>query len=179
MFRLSNVRMSFKIGALGAAGILGLLLVGVIYFFGSESQSRYQAVSDSASMVGATTKNLLIQLLQLRRDEKNFLLRKDDQYVKSYAQTAKTVVGTFDLLKQKLAAADQNQLVGDIKAVEAGYEVYARSFSDMVDLQHRLGLTSDTGLEGTLRASVHEIEASLAGFKDSRLNELMLAMRRH
>ena len=49
----------------------------------------------------------------------------------------------------------------------------------MVDLAHKLGLTPDTGLEGSLRGSVHEIEASLAGFKDSRLNELMLTMRRH
>lgn len=57
MLRLSNVRMSFKVGALGAVGILGLLLVGVIYFIGSESQLRYQTASDSASAAGTTTKN--------------------------------------------------------------------------------------------------------------------------
>ncbi len=49
----------------------------------------------------------------------------------------------------------------------------------MVDLAHKLGLTPDAGLEGTLRNSVHAIEDSLAQFKDSRLNELMLMMRRH
>jgi methyl-accepting chemotaxis protein len=79
MLRLSNIRMSFKVGALGAVGILGLMLVGVIYFIGSESQLRYQTASDTASVAGTTTKNLLIQLLQLRRHEKDFLLRRDDQ----------------------------------------------------------------------------------------------------
>jgi methyl-accepting chemotaxis protein len=179
MLRLSNVRMSFKIGALGAVGILGLILVGVIYFIGSESQSRYQTVSDAASAVGVTTKNLLIQLLELRRHEKDFLLRKDDQYAKSHAETAKAAVGTFDLLKQKLAAMEQNQLVSGVETVRAGFGAYGSNFLALVDLQHKLGLTADTGLEGALRISVHEIEARLAGFKDSRLNELMLLMRRH
>jgi methyl-accepting chemotaxis protein len=179
MFRLSNVRMSFKIGALGAVGILGLILVGVIYFIGSESQSRYQTVSDAASAVGATTKNLLIQLLELRRNEKDFLLRKDDQYAKAHAETAKAAVETFDLLKQKLAAMEQNQLMSAVETVRAGFGAYGNSFSALVDLQHKLGLTPDTGLEGALRISVHEIEARLAGFKDSKLGELMLMMRRH
>jgi methyl-accepting chemotaxis protein len=160
-------------------GILGLLLVGAIYFIGSESQSRYQKLSVDASAVETTTKDLLIQLLELRRHEKDFLLRKDDQFAKSHAETAKSTVETFDLLKQRLAAIDQNQLVSDAKAIQEGFDVYAKSFSAVVDLQRKLGLTSDTGLEGTLRASVHGIEDSLAKFKDSRLNELMLMMRRH
>ena len=179
MLRLSNVRMSFKVGALGAVGILGLLLVGVIYFIGSESQLRYQTASDSASAAGTTTKNLLIQLLQLRRHEKDFLLRKDDQYAELHVEVAKAAVGTFGLLKQKLAAMEQNQLASGVETVLAGFDVYGKSFVALVDLQHKLGLTPDTGLEGSLRTSVHEIEASLAGFKDSRLNELMLMMRRH
>ena len=179
MFRLSNVRMSFRIGALGAVGILGLFLVGVIYFIGSESQSRYQTVSDAASAVGATTKNLLIELLELRRHEKDFLLRRDDQYANLHAEAAKAAVGTFDLLKQKLAAMEQKELVSGVETVRAGFDVYGKSFLALVDLQHKLGLTPDTGLEGVLRTSVHEIEAELAGFKDSRLNELMLMMRRH
>jgi methyl-accepting chemotaxis protein len=179
MFRLSNVRMSYKIGALGAVGILGLLLVGAIYFIGSESQSRYQKLSVDASAVETTTKDLLIQLLELRRHEKDFLLRKDDQFAKSHAETAKSAVETFDLLKQRLAAVDQNQLVSDAKAIQEGFDLYAKNFLALVDLEHKLGLTPDTGLEGTLRTAVHGIEDSLAKFKDSTLNELMLMMRRH
>ncbi len=82
MLHTSNVRMAYKIGSLGAVGILGLLLVGAIYFVGSATQTRYQKLAAAASAVEATTNKLLIQLLQSRRHEKDFLLRKDDQYVK-------------------------------------------------------------------------------------------------
>ena len=179
MFRLSDIRMTYKIGALGAAGILGLVLVGVIYLIGSELQSRYQRRSDDASAVGMRTKNLLIQLLELRRHEKDFLLRKDDKYAESHAQAAVAAVGTFDVLKQQLTAMDHDQLTGEVKTVRAGFDDYSKDFLAVVDLQHKLGLTPDAGLEGTLRTSVHAIEDSLAAFGDSQLNELMLMMRRH
>jgi methyl-accepting chemotaxis protein len=179
MPRLSNIRMSYKIAAMGAVGILGLLLVGAIYLIGSGSQSRYQRIADDASDMRSTAATIQLQLLQLRRHEKDLLLRKNDQYAKAHAETAKAAVMTFDFLTKQLADMGQNQLVSDVKALQAGYDVYAKSFLALVDLQHKLGLTADTGLEGTLRTSVHEIESSLAGFKDSSLNELMLMMRRH
>jgi methyl-accepting chemotaxis protein len=179
MLRPSNVRVSYKIAALGAAGILGLLLVGIIFYFGSASQSRYQKLADDAMAVRSTTRVLLIELLQLRRNEKDFLLRKDDKYVKTHAENTAAAIGIFDQLKVQLTALDQNQLVGRIDTVQAGFGAYSKNLLALVDLAHKLGLTPDTGLEGTLRNSVHEIEGSLMSFKDSRLNELMLTMRRH
>jgi hypothetical protein len=52
VFRLSNVSVSYKIGALGAVGILGLVLIGVIFYIGSQSQSRYQEVANQATAGG-------------------------------------------------------------------------------------------------------------------------------
>jgi len=89
MLHTSNIRMAYKIGSLGAVGILGLLLVGVIYFVGSETQTRYQTIAAAASAVEATTNKLLIQLLQSRRHEKDFLLRKDEQYVERHRRRPK------------------------------------------------------------------------------------------
>jgi methyl-accepting chemotaxis protein len=179
MFRPSNVRVSYKVAALGAVGILGLLIIGAIFYVGTASQLRYQKLADDAVTVRATSRNLLIELLQLRRNEKDFLLRKDDKYAKTHAENTATAVGIFDQLKMQLAGLDQSQLVAKMETVKAGFGVYSKSFVAAVDLAHKLGLTPDTGLEGTLRNSVHEIEGSLTGFKDSRINELMLTMRRH
>ena len=80
---------------------------------------------------------------------------------------------------KQLAAMDQVPLANDIKALAEGFDIYAKDFSAMVDLQHKLGLTPGTGLEGALREAVHGIEGSLAPFKNAGLNELMLMMRRH
>ncbi len=178
-FRLSDIRLPFKIASLGAIGVLGLLLVGAIYFVGSATQSRYEKISLAASALEARMKDLEIQLLQSRRHEKDFLLRKDDKYVKAHDESNKAATRAFELITQTLAAMGENELVGDINVVRGGFDVYSKNFSEMSDLQHKLGLTQDAGLEGRLRASVHDIERTLAPFKDSHLNELMLTMRRH
>jgi methyl-accepting chemotaxis protein len=179
MQRISNIPVSYKIGSLGAVGILGLLLVGVIYFIGSETQSRYQKVSVAASAAETTTKDLLVELLQSRRHEKDFLLHKDDKYVQTHAETNKAVTDAFDLLERRLRAMDQARLVNDLKVLHSGFDAYSKNFLAMVDLRHQLGLTQEMGIEGTLRTSVHAIEGSLKAFQDARLNELMLMMRRH
>jgi methyl-accepting chemotaxis protein len=179
MIRLSDVRVSYKIGSLGAVGILGLLLVGVIYFIGSDIQSRYEKISTAAAALEATTKDLLIELLESRRHEKDFLLRREEKYIKAHAETDKAATETFNLVEQRLAAMDQVQLANDAKVLQSGFDAYSKNFLAVVELQLKLGLRPDIGLEGALRTSVHGIEASLAPFKDSRLNELMLMMRRH
>jgi methyl-accepting chemotaxis protein len=179
MLRLSNVRVSYKVGSLGAVGILGLLIVGAIYYVGSTTQSRFQNAALDARSLEATTSNLLIQFLEARRHEKDFLLRKDDRYVTAQAETTKAAAKSLDLMTQRLAAMGQAQLMSDVKTVQEGFDVYSKNFALMVDMQHKTGLTPDSGLEGTLRASVHGIESSLAPFKNATLNELMLMMRRH
>ena len=101
--------------------------------------------------VRSTTKDLLVQLLQLRRNEKDFLLRKDDKNSKTHADNAAAAVGLFDHLKLQLTAMDQSQLVAKIDVYTGGLGVYSTDFLAMVDLAHKLGLTPDAGLEGTLR----------------------------
>ncbi len=120
MFRLSNIRVSYKIGALGAVSVLGFLLIGVIYFIGSGSQAHYQKLAEDAVGVRSTTKDLLVELLQLRRNEKDFLLRKDDKNSKTHADNAAVAVGLFDHLKLQLTAMDQSQLVAKIDSTTGG-----------------------------------------------------------
>jgi methyl-accepting chemotaxis protein len=179
ILRLSNVRLAYKVGSLGAVGVLGLLLVGAIYFAGTAWQSHYEKISSAASSLETTMKGLEIALLQSRRSEKDFLLRKDDKYVVAHDTSSKAAAATFDAMTQTLAAMGATQLLSDVNTLRGGFGVYAKNFSQMVDLQRKLGLNPDAGLEGSLRGSVHDIEHTLAPFQDSRLNELMLTMRRH
>jgi methyl-accepting chemotaxis protein len=177
--RLSNIRLAYKIGSLGAVGIVGLLLVGSIYFIGSEIQTRYEKVSSAAAALEGTMKDLEIALLEARRNEKDFLLRKDDKYLTAHDESSRAAARTLDAMTQALAAMGETQLRNDVDTVHSGLGLYSKNFSALVDLRHKLGLNQDAGLEGSLRASVHDIEHTLAPFKDSQLNELMLTMRRH
>jgi hypothetical protein len=81
MLRLPKIRSSTKAVAWGAAGILGLLLVGATQFTGSDAQSRYQAIVDGAFDAQSAAKSLLIRLLELRHHRRDFALRRDDEHL--------------------------------------------------------------------------------------------------
>jgi hypothetical protein len=81
MLHLAKIRTSTKAVAWGAAGILGLLLVGAFQFNRSDAQSRYQAIVDGAFDARATAKSLFIRLLELRHHKRDFALRRDDEHL--------------------------------------------------------------------------------------------------
>ncbi|MFX8653078.1 hypothetical protein ABTM19_20345, partial [Acinetobacter baumannii] len=56
---------------------------------------------------------------------------------------------------------------------------YQGHFDAVVETKQRLGLDEKSGLEGRLRASVHEIEAKVDQLRQPPLLVTMLMMRRH
>ena len=83
-------KINTKIASVGAIGVLGLALIGGLYMSGSWTQARYQKSAEDASALATLTNKLSIQMLQARRAEKDFLLRRDDRYVKNHGGTVKS-----------------------------------------------------------------------------------------
>jgi methyl-accepting chemotaxis protein len=71
MMRL-HLRLTHKIMAIGLVGLLGLLAFGAIYQIGSRSQEASRAIAADARAISDLNKQLLIDLLEARRNEKNF-----------------------------------------------------------------------------------------------------------
>jgi methyl-accepting chemotaxis protein len=81
-----QLRLTHKVAAIGCVGVIGLAAVGVIYQQGTWSQDDARKVAEDARAISGLTKRISIEMLEARRDEKNFLLRKQDSYVKHHAQ---------------------------------------------------------------------------------------------
>ncbi len=60
-----NLRLSHKIAALGALGIVGLALVGIIYSVGVSSQEHYRRMAADARAISDQADKLAIDLLEL------------------------------------------------------------------------------------------------------------------
>ena len=63
--------------------------------------------------------------------------------------------------------------------MSASLRKYQGHFAVVVEQKRQLGLDEKSGLEGRLRASVHDIELRVDGLKESALLITMLTMRRH
>ncbi|MGA2126153.1 MAG: methyl-accepting chemotaxis protein, partial [Xanthobacteraceae bacterium] len=66
-----------------------------------------------------------------------------------------------------------------VDTIRDGFKRYAGQFTAIVEAKRTLGLDENSGLEGKLRGSVHQIESRLNEFQEPALLVTMLMMRRH
>jgi methyl-accepting chemotaxis protein len=171
--------LTHKIGALSVVGILGLAIVGGLYLSGSGTQTRIQKNADELSALATLANKLSNQMLLARRAEKDFLLRREDRYVKAHHEIVAAIAASIDELMRRLTALNQTELVQKATAARADYETYVKHFNGLTNAAIKNGLRENDGLQGALRKAVHEIESALKEFGDAKLEAGMLMMRRH
>jgi methyl-accepting chemotaxis protein len=174
-----RVRIVHKISAISATGVLGLLIIAGIYALGLTTQQHYTGVASDAQAVADAANKVHIELLESRRAEKDFLLRNDLKYATRHAELARAVDTDLDALAKHVDADGQRDLRQKVDLIHDGFKKYAANFAAIVEAKRTLGLNENSGIEGALRGSVHDIEAKLDGFKEPSLLVTMLMMRRH
>jgi CHASE3 domain sensor protein len=179
---LQRLGLSQQIAFVGMLGVIGLIVVGGIYGLGNARQMTAQQRVDRANESIDALDAIKIDLLEARRSEKDFLLRRKDEYADK--QNAAVAAASKDLKILRRLVDPQNQAAVDRAVAQVGR--YADQFSAVSKIAHTVGLDENSGLEGTLRGSVHGIEELLGGGTVSQisdanahLNAAMLMMRRH
>jgi methyl-accepting chemotaxis protein WspA len=143
--------------------------------WGTEGEWRKVVHDAEAHIVG--TKNISLQrdLLQLRRDEKDYLLRGKDKYVQAISADLKEL-GTQI---QTLGEATTSQPLGQTVITKYGAEIqtlsqaetaklliedlrqYDLSFQKYLSIQERIGQTPEAGLRGEVKTARDQIEPQL------------------
>jgi methyl-accepting chemotaxis protein len=175
----SRIRITHRIAAIGATGVLGVVIVGGIYLFGAAAQDRHRQVADDAQATFAVANQLYVNLLESRRAEKDFLLRSDMKYVERHGALDKTIREDIAALRARTSGDGLADLTQKIDVISKGFQSYQTHFAAVVQTKQRLGLNENLGLEGALRGSVHAIETKLNELKEPKLLVTMLMMRRH
>jgi methyl-accepting chemotaxis protein len=65
-----RVMLTHKIAAIGGVGLLGVALVGGIYFVATHAQSKHLLAADQASAMSALNEGLGIKMLESRAPKK-------------------------------------------------------------------------------------------------------------
>jgi methyl-accepting chemotaxis protein len=174
-----HLRLTHKIMAIGIVGLAGLLAFGAIYQVGNWSAEASRAIAGNARAISDLNKQLSIDMLEARRNEKNFQQRRDESYAKRHAEQVATIDADFDRLLTLTQSGGMSDLSDKVRLAHDGFKNYASDFASLVSTEIKLGLNETLGLSGSLRAAVHDIEAKLKEIDNPRLTSWMLMMRRH
>ena len=173
---LSRLPLRLQIGLIALIGVVGLAVLGTTYLVSDLSLTRMQGRLDMARAAHETLNGIDTGLLQARRNEKDFLLRKQERYLTQHAAVIKETLAKVQALPGYLSDADA---AAKARAIAPGIETYVSRFNAVGQAHIRLGLNETKGLQGALRTSVRDVEAILAKDDDQKLDVLMLMMRRH
>ena len=127
---------------------------------------------DIARTIGAIDSDVL----QLRRNEKDFLARKDLKYVESFKKRVAILKSELSHLENTFESASTD--ISNVNSLQKVIADYEKDFLELVDIQKEIGLTPKDGLYGTLRSAVHDAEEIL-GKNNYQLLSEMLQLRRN
>ncbi|MBR0718999.1 methyl-accepting chemotaxis protein [Bradyrhizobium liaoningense] len=174
-----SLRLSQKILLIGIVGLLGLVVFGAIYLIGNASQEASRKIASDTRNILALNNKLGRDLLDARRVEKDFLLRRDEESPKRHASVTANIKREIDQLDASVRAEGLAVVADKVGVLAKGFGEYQKQFAALEQNEVKLGLNETMGLSGALRASVHDIETKLKQVDNSKLAAEMLMMRRH
>ncbi|MBM7035729.1 methyl-accepting chemotaxis protein [Vibrio ulleungensis] len=137
----------YLLGTISLSGVILLVLIA----------THFAQKDQQLSLARNQITELNVELLMLRRNEKDFLLRLDDKYLDSFNGNVQDFVAINQSLNQTIESFDftiTTQLGRDLKA-------YQQGFTSLVNQLTLLGLDDSSGLKGKFNQVLDESLPSL------------------
>lgn len=147
----------------------------LVAMFGLQLHSN--SVKSELSHAAQSVLELERDVLMLRKNEKDFFARKDLKYVELHKQSHMAIDGIVPELEKVFK--DYSVSTASLESFDSNLNQYQAAFSEVVQLQQEIGLTPKTGLYGTLRTAVHNVETLLKEYDQLELEVAMLQLRRN
>jgi len=173
---MGNLRVPIKISLLIGLGVLAIAISTGISLFGLNNLDGAMETLVRADSIKNSVAQLDTGGLQLRRHEKDFLLRKDKKFKDRYVADFNKTKSVLDSLK---ALAADSDIGPSLDAIGGILDQHNAQFQKVAKTEEELGLTSLKGLQGKLGNAVTTVEMQLGWSSEERLKVLMLTMRKH
>jgi len=166
---MKKITVAHKLYAIAVIVALGILIMLWIEFTGIKHIERLEESRIDLQQIEIT-------MLQLRRNEKDFLARNTLKYQEKYHNNFQKLDQIINQLITDMS--DEGMDVSFIDEMKDDFEAYKSSFDRLVKEQKVIGLHSKDGLYGSLRVAVHKAETGIKELKDDQLMADMLMLRR-
>ena len=172
----ADLPIAVRVGALSAIAVvaIGVLLGTALYSqqivsHEIDNLAEYSQMDFKVSQVQAHAQNM-------QRSQKDFLLNKDMAFVEEYKaefEKAQSNLNDVDTKPQSASIKDNIAKLRDV------LDQHKAKFDALTSELTRMGLDESTGLQGSLRTAVHDVESKLDAANLDALTVKMLMMRRH
>lgn len=150
--------------------LAGIVIMAILQYF---AVSRHQSLLEIPVLVS----DIQSDMQTLRRNEKDFLTRKDLLYRQKFVDNYQLMQQKLQTLIYELQQAGIDN--GMTKRLIEDLDLYRDKFIALVELQEKIGFNHELGLYGSLRDAIHQVEELLKLERQYQLSQEMLMLRRH
>ena len=178
--RFSDLRIGLQVAGIAVVAATSLAVVGFVQIDGRQKRDAAiaEAVADRALHGDVTA--FEITLLQLRRAEKNFLMRLDQKSLDEHAASRATGEALLARVADASRSGERSRIAGSVERIDADFKKYIEAFDRLVQTRKKLGLKPESGYTGDLKRAAQDIESVLAGIGgDSEITNVILKARRY
>ncbi len=178
METFKNLKVGQKMNVLLAFLAFSFLVLGLVYGIGLKMQNTAKLENQRVFQSDEAILEAEVGLLEARRNEKDFLLRKDVKYLDKHNKSVQKIVEEIDTL-DRLTPEENKQQHSLIESIKEQIAIYKTHFDRVAEFQQQIGLNEESGHKGHLRNAVHAVEGELEKYNETELANSMLMMRRH
>ena len=175
-----HLGISYKLGC--AIGLMGLLMIGLIFYFGhtlTATQAAFHHVRVTESALEIHAKNIEALMLQARRQEKNFFLRRDMAHLSKLQETIQSMVAEVEAMEEVAKRAQLTEARAMARELIRAAKVYEEGFVKIVRAWEIKGLDHKSGLQGAFRREVQSLARAMEVHERGELYIALLMMRRY
>ena len=165
-----NLTIKHKLVALAIFVVSALLLLFLQSQYASSQQTNLNLVQNS-------TYELKTDMLMLRRNEKDFIIRQDISYLAKYDKNMAKAKTTLSKLIDSIG--ETNLSDAEARALRPFLNEYENAFHQLVKASEEKGLSKTLGVYGQLRAATAQLEDYLKNSNNDKALVLLLTLRRH
>jgi methyl-accepting chemotaxis protein len=174
---LARCRIGCQIAVLALLGLAGMAAGAALEQWRAAEMDRIDEVVAEKRDAADLDSQLQIAMLQARRNEKNFQLRRDESYVALQGRAVARAFQALDGLRDH--AVGEPAVLAQVAALRDNIARYVTAFDKLVMAMRAVGLNESLGLQGEVRQWAHEVEQALTSIDAPKSVVAMLMMLRH
>ncbi len=175
-----NLKLGKKLGLSFGFVVVLLAGAGVLALWSLQSTTTtYNDLLDGDMAIVIHASEIDSLMLQCRRNEKDFLLRRNVKYLDSLKSNCAA------LSAEAQAVAKLAEAIGNEEETREANEIvrlageYQKAFEGLVTAWQRKGLDHKSGLQGTFRGSAHKLAKAMPEYEVNDLYIALLQLRRY
>ncbi|MBF0621371.1 MAG: methyl-accepting chemotaxis protein [Magnetococcales bacterium] len=186
--RFNNMRLMPRIVLIsGLVGVVFLFVVGNFQMTVWETQEGYEHLLDTGVELKQRARGISYWMLQARRREKDFLMRRDDKYVVQVREAIENLIKEAEGVGAVGRHLEEDDGVSEISAMlqedavnfKNNALIYLNSFEKVAAAWKIKGYDHKSGLQGQFRSAAHTVSEALSDFDVAQLKIDLGELRRN